>query len=73
MTYTYHVKYKEHRTGEVKGVDVVASNKDLAYFGAVYDIIPAKDGRMPYSAWVASVTYNNGNYRVFNTWEGKPT
>lgn len=68
----YYVRYKMHSAGEVKGVDFLAENKVDAYDKAVYEVIPKKEGIHPYSAWVHSVTYNNGNYRTFNTHEGKP-
>lgn len=69
----YYVKYKMHSVDEVKGIDVIASNKEEAYDVSTYEIIPALEGGYtPYSAWVSSVTYNNGNYRQFNTFEGKP-
>ena len=69
---TYHVRYRLWMCGEVKGIDVPASNKEDAYSRAVYERIPETDGEMPYSAWVASVTYQNGGYRAFNTFEGQP-
>ena len=47
-----------------------ASNKADAYDKAVYELIPEKHGTYPYSAWVYSVTYNNGNQKFFNTCEG---
>lgn len=57
----------------VDRVDVLASSKEEAYIKAVYEAIPAlNDGELPYSAWVESVTFQNGNYRKFNTFEGKP-
>lgn len=66
----YYVKY---RIGmEVKGIDLLAKNKYDAYDKAFYELIPEREGEMPYSAWVYSVTYNNGNYRRFNTCEGLP-
>lgn len=55
-----------------KMVDVIAKSKAEAYDKAVYELIPAIEGELPYSAWVASVTYQNGNYREFNTFEGNP-
>lgn len=65
--------YVEYRIGqEVKGIDVLAKNKFDAYDKAVYELIPKREGEMPYAAWVCSVTYNNGNYRRFNTCEGLP-
>ena len=53
-------------------VDVIAQNKAEAYDIAVFEIIPNEEGRLPYSAWVESVTYQNGNTRTFNTFEGNP-
>lgn len=38
----------------------------------MFEEIPKREGSNPYSAWVKSVTYNNGNYRTFNTFEGEP-
>ena len=68
MNKTYRVEYKEHSAADVKGIDVLAANKAEAYDRAVYE----KLAEVPYSAWVASVTYNNGSYRRFNSFEGKP-
>ena len=53
-------------------IDVIAGNKWDAYMKAVYEAIPEREGELPYSAWVDSVTYQNGNYHRFNTFEGKP-
>lgn len=55
-----------------KAVDVIAKSKYEAWDKAVYEVIPKIEGELPYSAWVASVTYQNGNYRTFNTFEGNP-
>lgn len=67
----YTVEYRI--TGnEVKRISFLAKNKIDAYDKAVYELIPQKEGEMPYSAWVYSVTYQNGNYRRFNTFEGNP-
>lgn len=55
-----------------KAVDVIAKSKYEAYDKAVFELIPKIEGELPYSAWVASVTYQNGNYRTFNTFEGNP-
>lgn len=72
MSKAYYVKYRMHHwTGE-KGIAVLADNKVDAYDKAVYEAIVDKEGCVPYSAWVASVTYQNGKYRAFNTLEGKP-
>lgn len=65
----YWVCYRVYGEAE-KGMQVIATSKADAYDKAFFDLIPAKEGTMPYSAWVSSVTYNNGNYRVFNTSEG---
>lgn len=70
---TYYVRYKMYEHAEVKGTQVGASNKAEAYDIAVFESIPANnEGKHPYSAWVSSVTYNNGNWKTFNTHEGKP-
>ena len=68
----YRVEYKAWENGEYKHVDVLAKSVADAYTKAVYDVILKQDGSLPYSAWVASVTYNNGNYKMFNNFEGKP-
>ena len=66
--HVYTVEYRMDQFSEVRHIDILASNKADAYDKAVYEILP----EMPYSAWVASVTYNNGNTKRFNTFEGKP-
>jgi hypothetical protein len=68
----YYIQYKMSQYGEVHGIDTLAQNKADAYDKAVYELIPQKEGHCPYSAWVSSVTYNNGNYKWFNTFEGNP-
>lgn len=68
----YHVKYRLFQAGEESSICVLANNKEEAYDEAVYEKIPELEGIHPYSAWVASVTYQNGNYKTFNTFEGKP-
>lgn len=68
----YTVAYKEHSAADVRKVSFLARNKWDAYSRGFYEIIPMEIGSMPYSAWVTSVTYNNGNHRAFNTFEGKP-
>lgn len=69
----YYVKYRMYRSDEVKGIGFLAKSKKDAYDKAVYELIPAQhDGQYPYSAWVHSVTYNNGNHHEFNTFEGMP-
>lgn len=61
-----------HSAGETHRVFVLAKNKIEAYEKAVFEEIPKIAGHVPYSVWVHSVTYNNGNYKEFNTFEGKP-
>lgn len=68
----YAVQYKVREFDEVKLITLLANNKEDAWEKAVYEDIPKKEGEPPYSAWVISVTYNNGNYKQFNTCEGKP-
>lgn len=66
--FTYTVEYYLNGIYEdMKIIDVVASSKAEAYDKAVYETIPEKEGRIPYGAWVRSVTYKNGNHKVFNT------
>ena len=68
----YYVKYIMWELDEEKGVEVHAKDKYDAYDKAVFELIPDKEGQCPYAAWVESVTYNNGNYKVFNTSCGNP-
>lgn len=65
----YYVKYKVSGKGE-QGIQISARNKAEAYIKAFYEEIPKIEGELPYSAWVSSVTYNNGNCHYFNTSEG---
>ena len=70
--HTYHVKYRLHGIWEEeRGIDVIAASAAEAYDKAFYEIIPNTEGKLPYSAWVYSVTYQNGNYRLLNNIEGK--
>lgn len=69
---TYNVRYKMEPWETERSIDVIASNKFEAYDKAAYEVISYKEGRNPYSAWVASVTYNNGRYHRFDTFEGLP-
>ena len=63
----YYVRYLlDGWFSENKGIDVLARNKAEAYEKAVYEMIPEKEGRVPFGAYVSSVTYSNGNYREFN-------
>ena len=68
----YFVEYKMNKGSEVEHIAFLAKNKISAYDTAVYDIIPSMKGSIPYSAWVVSVTYQNGNVKYFNTSEGNP-
>lgn len=65
----YAVRYRMIGSEE-KLIDLLANNKEEAYEKAFYEAIPEREGEMPYSAWVSSVTYQNGNVRYFNTSEG---
>ena len=69
---TYFVEYRMHAADAVRSITVSAATTYAAYDKAVYEAIPTKEGSLPYSAWVASVTYSNGNYKLFNNFEGKP-
>lgn len=69
---SYTVEYKLYSSDVIRSISFLAQNKEDAWDRAVYELIPNADGQVPYSAWVASVTYNNGNYKRFNTFEGKP-
>ena len=68
----YVIRYTMYQGAEVKMVYLNARNKEEAYDKAVYEEIVKKEGTMPYSAWVESVTYSNGRMIRFNTFEGKP-
>lgn len=69
----YYVKYTVGSTGEEKGLALLARNKEDAYDKAVFEKIPEVEGTTPYSAWVHSVTYQNGNVKYFNTCDVDPT
>ena len=68
----YTVEYKLYSADYVRSVQIFANSKAVAYDLAYYDVIPTLHEYAPYSAWVASVTYKNGNYKRFNTFEGNP-
>ena len=69
----YAIRYKMHYADEPKLICVASKNKVEAWSQAVFHDIPLAEGmESPYSAWVTSVTYNNGNCKRFNTFEGKP-
>ena len=63
---TYHVVYMMHQWDFLdKSVDVVARNKFIALEKATYELIPNIENDYAYAAYVESVTYSNGNRRVF--------
>lgn len=68
----YAVEYKLYSADSVRLLALPAGNKADAWDKAVYEEIPKLTGEYPYSAWVVSVTYQNGNCHRFNTHEGKP-
>ena len=63
--FTYAVAYQQYNFSFEKLVSVVAGSKEEAYDKVI-------DEYNPYSAWVVSVTYANGNCHRFNTCGGKP-
>lgn len=68
----YTVEYKMHPADKLKFVTIFAKSKEDAWEKATYEAIPEREGTQPYSSWTAAVKYQNGNYRQFNTFEGKP-
>lgn len=68
----YTVEYKMHSADKVREISLLARTKEDAWDRATFEDIPAKEGSCPYSSWVYSVTYQNGNYHRFNTFEGNP-
>ena len=68
--HVYTVAYRMWAHEIERHIDVLAPNKHEAWEKAFYEAIPEKEGETPYSAWVDSVTYDNGNCRYFNTCEG---
>lgn len=67
INYYLHGSYEDPKT-----ICVMGMNKEDAYDRAVYEEIPKIENYSPYSVWVAGVTYNNGNYKAFNTSSGNP-
>lgn len=66
----YYVKYLlDGWFSEEKGIAVPARSKAEAYDKA-QEMINEQDGRYPFGAYVYSVTYNNGNHRIFNNTYG---
>ena len=68
----YTVGYKMHMADGERSISLLAKDKRDAYDRAFYEAIPKQEGTVPYSAWLESVTYQNGNYRTFNNFEGNP-
>ena len=63
----YTVHYQLNGIGsETLSISFLAKNKVDAYDKAVYELIPQMHGQAPYYAYVYSVTYQNGNKRIFN-------
>lgn len=51
---------------EEKSISFLAKNKEDAYVKAVFEIIPEMEKESPYYVYVYSVTYQNGNQKIFN-------
>lgn len=67
-TKAYTVEYLENGYWEEpKQYVIYAKSKEQAY-----DRFMWIKNWVVYSAWVARVTYNNGNVKEFNTFSGKP-
>lgn len=62
----YTVCYELYQGAEPKRISFLAKNKQDAYDKAVYELIPQMEGEPPYSAYVYSVTCQNGNQKIFN-------
>lgn len=73
MTNVYTIRYimKKHDFGNTKSISVIANNKADAWLVGK-DAIKTKEGAFGAGHWVASVTYQNGNQRFFNTDYNKP-
>lgn len=69
---TYIVRYRMNRGGKVKEIEIPANSKVDARAIALFEAIPSTEHNPPYSAWVASVTFDNGNHKEFDTNEYKP-
>lgn len=68
----YAVRYRMWGGDTEHLICVIASSAPEAWDTATYEEIVKKEGKLPYSAWVSSVTYQNGNVHYFNTCEGLP-
>ena len=62
----YTVHYRMYLAADTKSISFLAKNKEDAYDKAVYEIIPNLEHASPYEAYVYSVTYQNGNQKIFN-------
>ena len=62
----YWVKYRMNYHEEEKGIDVLATTKEDAYYEALVKI-EIKEGHPPYSAWVYSTTYQNGRHQIIKS------
>ena len=71
-THTYTVAYRMYWCDTSRYINVRARNKSEAYMLRKYEAIPRKEDGQAYAVWVESITYDNGNWRMFNTFEGKP-
>lgn len=67
----YTVAYRMCKNEVERKIEVDAMTKYVAWKTAWNEKIPEKEGGMPYSAWVDSVTYKNGVTYIFNTCDGK--
>lgn len=66
----YCIEYKLHSADDIHKLIIIASSCEDAYEKAIDELYDEK--LYPYSIWVSSVTYNNGKYKQFNNFEGKP-
>ena len=66
----YTIEYNGGFIGDE--VKVEAKNKYDAWDKAFYEVIPEIEGHLPFSAWVAGVTYKNGKHKWFKSFEGNP-
>ena len=69
---TYHIKYKMAGDGNEYGIDVVAGSKFEAWLLATVERIPWIYHKRPEAAWCHSVTYRNGNRRIFKNTAERP-
>lgn len=68
----YTIEYRMYESDIIHTIEVLSNNKESAYIEATYSAIPEKEKELAYSVWVTGVTYKNGNYKAFNTFEGNP-